>query len=155
MTKGEIAREARARNALTASVRLASTPWIVGAILAGAALLRCVGVSSHWLWLDELLAANWSVHGPWATLATILRFDLHPPLYYLQLSLWASLSHDDFWLMANAIFWSTAAVALLIYAASRVYGLRAGLASGLLLALAPAALAYSDQVRMYLSLIHI
>jgi uncharacterized membrane protein len=108
-----------------------------------------VGVSSHWLWLDELLAANWSVHGPWATLATILRFDLHPPLYYLQLSLWALLSHDDFWLMANAIFWSTAAVALLIYAAARVYGLRAGLASGLLLALAPAALAYSDQVRMY------
>jgi len=122
---------------------------MVAAIMAGAILLRCVGVTSQWFWLDELLAANWAVHGPWVALVNILRFDLHPPLYYLQLSLWALASHDDVWLMANSIFWSTAAIGLLIYAASQFYGLRAALYSGLLLALAPAALAYADQLRMY------
>ena len=133
----------------TAPFRLASAPWAVAAIVAAAILLRCIGVTSQWLWLDELLAVNWSAHGPWATLVSILRFDLHPPLYYLQLSLWALVSHDDVWLMANSIFWSTAAVVLLIYGVSKVYGLRAALYAGLLLALSPVALAYADQLRMY------
>ena len=133
----------------TAPLPLASAPWAVAAILAGAVLLRCVGVTSRWLWLDELLTVNWSVHGPWAAIVNTVRFDLHPPLYYLQIGLWALPSHDDVWLMTNTILWSSAAVGLLIYAASQVYGLRVGLYSGLLLALAPAALAYSDQVRMY------
>src|SRR5258706_7690224 len=129
--------------------RDASAQWTIAAIIATALLLRCIGVTSQWFWLDELLAANWAVHGPWVALVNILRFDLHPPLYYVQLSLWALVSHDDVWLMANSIFWSTAAIGLLIYAASRVYGLRAALYSGILLALAPVALAYADQVRMY------
>src|SRR5258708_17010728 len=74
---------------------------------------------------------------------------MDPPLYYLQIGLWALPRHDDVWLMANTILWSSAAVGLLIYAASQVYGLRAGLYSGILLALAPAALLSSDLVRMY------
>ena len=130
-------------------LRIAHAPWAVAAILAGAVLLRCVGLNSRWLWHDELLTINWSVHGPWAAIVNTLRFDLHPPLYYLQIGLWALPRHDDIWLMANTILWSSAAVGLLIYAASQIYGLRAGLYSGVLLALAPAALAYSDQVRMY------
>src|SRR5258706_551891 len=129
--------------------RDASAQWTIAAIIATALLLRCIGVMSQWFWLDELLAANWAVHGPWVALVNILHFDLHPPLYYVQLSLWALVSHDDVWLMANSLFWSTAAIGLLIYAASRVYGLRAALYSGILLALAPVALAYADQVRMY------
>ena len=98
----------------TVPLRLASAQWAVAAILAAALVLRCIGVTSQWLWLDELLAVNWTVHGPWVALVNILRFDLHPPLYYLQLSLWALVSHDDVWLMANSIFWSTAAIGLLI-----------------------------------------
>src|SRR5260370_40498386 len=133
----------------TAPFPIAHAPWAITGIVGTAIVLRCIGVTSQWLWLDELLAANWAVHGPWDTFVNILRFDLHPPLYYLQLSLWALASHDDVWLMANSIFWSTAAIGLLIYAASQVYGLRAALYSGLLLALAPAALAYADQLRMY------
>ena len=136
-------------NAQAAPLRFASAPWAAAAIIAGAILLRGIGVTSQWFWLDELLAVNWAAHGPWVAFLSILRFDLHPPLYYVQLSLWALASHDDVWLMANSIFWSTAAIGLLIYAASQVYGLRTALYSGLLLALAPAALAYADQVRMY------
>jgi hypothetical protein len=133
----------------TAPFPIAQAPWAIAGIVGTAIVLRCIGVTSQWLWLDELLAANWAVHGPWAAFVNILRFDLHPPLYYLQLSLWALASHDDVWLMANSIFWSTAAVVRLIYGVSKIYGLRAALYSGILLALAPIALAYADQVRMY------
>ncbi len=132
-----------------APLRIAHAQWAVAAILAGAVLLRCIGVTSRWLSNDELLTINWSIHGPWAAIVNTLRFDMHPPLYYLQIGLWALPRHDDVWLMANTILWSSAAVGLLIYAASQVYGLRAGLYSGILLALAPAALLSSDLVRMY------
>src|SRR5262245_48231987 len=90
---------------------LKAAPWL--AILGLALLVRCIGVTHRWLWFDELLSANFSGHGPWAALVSSLRFDVHPPLYYLQLSLWALPSRGDLWLMANTIAWSTAAVALL------------------------------------------
>lgn len=134
---------------ITARFGIGPVHWGVAAIVIAAFLLRCVGVTSRWFWLDELLTVNWSVHGPWAALVNVLRFDLHPPLYYLQLSLWALLGDSDVWLMANTILWSTAAVAFLVYSVSRIYGWRAGLYSGALLALSPAALAYADDVRMY------
>jgi uncharacterized membrane protein len=51
--------------------------------------------------------------------------------------------------MANSIAWSTAAVVVLGICGMRVFGREVGLLAALLLALSPAALVYSDQVRMY------
>ena len=119
-----------------------------GAVVMAAAILRAVGMGRHQLWYDELLSANFSAHGPLAALLAS-RFDPHPPLYYLQLSLWALQAQGDGWLMANSILWSTLAVLALMLAAGRLYGARVGLAAGALLAVSPAAIAYGDQVRMY------
>jgi uncharacterized membrane protein len=126
---------------------------VIALLFVAAVPLRCIGVTSRWLWLDELLTVNWADHGVWAALVNVMRFDLHPPLYYLQLSLWALAGHSDVWYMANTIFWSAAAVSLLAYVTARVYGVRAGLYAGILLAVSPAALAYADDVRMYSFLI--
>jgi len=123
--------------------------WLLAGICAAAFLLRCIGLGGRWLWYDELLSVSFSAHGVWTALLTALRFDIHPPLYYLQLGLWALPSRGDVWLMLNTVVWSTAAVAALAYCAQRIHGWRIGLAAGLLLALSPAALAYADQVRMY------
>lgn len=125
----------------------------MAALMALGVLLPCLGLPGRWLWLDELLSVNFAAHGPWATLITVLRFDVHPPLYYLQLSLWMLAGQGDAWLMANSIFWHVAAIGLLTFGAARLHGMRVGLAAGLLLALSPAALAYADQVRMYAFLI--
>jgi mannosyltransferase len=122
---------------------------LAGLILLGALALRYIGVSHRGLWNDELLSANFSSHGPLETILTVLRFDIHPPLYYVQLSLWSLLGSSPIWLMANSIVWSVAAVGLLLVYAGRAYGARTGLTAAALLAVAPAALAYSDQVRMY------
>jgi hypothetical protein len=134
---------------LCGRIKLGTAGWLAAAIGLVALLERSVGLDHRWLWYDELHSANYSAHGPWAALISVLRFDVHPPLYYLQLSLWALPSRADLWLMMNTVAWSTAAVAVLIYCTMRVYGWQEGLCAGLLLAFAPAALAYSDQVRMY------
>lgn len=118
-------------------------------ILAVAAALRLAALPRRWLWYDELLSANFASHGPGETLLNVLRFDVHPPLYYLQLSLWAMLGRSDAWLMANSVFWSLVAIGLLLVLAARRYGAVVGLWAAALLALSPAALAYADQVRMY------
>jgi len=126
-------------------------PRLVAAagIVAFALVLRLITLPHRALWLDELLSAAFATHGPFKTLLTVLRFDVHPPLYYLQLSVWGALGHSDAWLAGNSIFWSVAAVALLLALASRRYGFSVGAWAALLLAVSPAVLAYADQVRMY------
>jgi len=128
----------------------AAWPWLAAvAIVLLATTLRCVGIQSRWLWLDELIGVNFASDGLSTTLATALRFDTHPPLYYLQLELWEAISHNDVWLMLNSVLWSVAAIVLLMQLARRRYGWPVALAAGQLLAVAPAALFYADQVRMY------
>jgi hypothetical protein len=123
--------------------------WATAGIVAVAFAIRCVRIDGHWLTGDEIWSATLSKDGPWTALLSSARFDVHPPLYHLQLSLWMMLGHSDQWLMLNAIAWSTAAVALLIYTASEFYGPRIGLAAGAMLAVAPASLAYADEVHIY------
>src|SRR5665213_3350646 len=123
--------------------------WNAGCIVAVAFAIRCIGINSRWLTGDELWSVNLAKDGPWTALLTTLRFDVHPPLYYLQLSLWMMFGHSDQWVMLNSIVWSTVAVAMLCFMASEFHGARVGLAAGALLAIAPAALDFSDDVRMY------
>jgi hypothetical protein len=125
--------------------------FVAALLLLGllAALPSALGIPQRWLWYDEILSAVFSANGPWATLMTVLRFDVHPPLYYLQLSLWMLVGQSDVWLMANAVLWHVLAVLLLGWTAAGRYGPSVGLGAALLLAVSPAALAYADHVRMY------
>ena len=123
--------------------------WLAAAVVCAGFAIRCIGIGGRWLTGDELWSASLAKDGPWTALLTTARFDVHPPLYYLQLSLWMLFGHSDQWLMLNSILWGTAAVALLTVAASEIHGPRIGLAAGAMLAVAPAALNYGDDVRMY------
>lgn len=112
-----------------------------------------MGIPGRWLWLDEILSAVFAANGPWSTLVTVLRFDVHPPLYYIQLSFWMLLSKNDVWLMANSVVWHMIAVVLLGWSARGRYGTSIGLCSAILLAISPAILVYADGVRMYLFIV--
>jgi hypothetical protein len=78
-----------------------------------------------------------------------LRFDVHPPLYYSQLNLWAIFGRSDFWLQANSVFWllGTAAVAF-YFMQMRGRTLAAVIAAGLILS-NPMLIYFSVMVRMY------
>lgn len=124
---------------------LASLPGIV----ALAAALRLIGINRNWLWYDELLSANFSYGSLVSVVAETLRFDVHPPLYYLQLHLWMLAGTSDQWLMLNPVLWSVAGVASCAWIADRFYGRRAGLLAGLFMALCAGQAQYAQQVRMY------
>lgn len=118
-------------------------------ILLAAFLVRLIGIDGRWMWFDELLSATFVAHDLPNTLLTNLRFDIHPPLYYFQLSLWTLGGHSDFWLMLNTVLWSVVAVGLLMWRVRRLYDLQTAWIAGGLLAFSSAALVYGDQVRMY------
>jgi hypothetical protein len=131
------------------SLDRASVGRLAIAWFALALAVRSIGIGGRWLWFDELLSASFAAHGPWVALLSALRFDQHPPLYYMQLSVWALAGRSDVWLMLNSAAWSAAAVALLFVAARRVFDASAARWAAWLLLASPAALAFSDQVRMY------
>lgn len=137
-------------NSVDVSKRAVPWPLVIGvAILFAAFLVRLIGIDGRWMWFDELLSATFVAHDLPNTLVTNLRFDIHPPLYYIQLNLWTLGGHSDFWLMLNTVLWSVAAVGLLMWRVRRLYDMQTAWTAGALLAFSSAALVYGDQVRMY------
>lgn len=130
-----------------ASARLWLAP--LAGIVALAAALRLIGINRHWLWYDELLSANFSYGSLVSVVAETLRFDVHPPLYYLQLHFWMLAGTSDQWLMLNPVLWSVAGAASCAWIAYRFYGSGAGLLAGLFMALCAGQALYAQQVRMY------
>lgn len=122
--------------------------WAVGLIVL-AIVVRTIAIGDDWLWYDELLSVNFANHDLLDVLLTVARFDVHPPLYYLQLSLWMTFGTSDTYLMANAVLWSVVAVAIVYTVARNCGGHSAAVIAGAFLAVAPAAVLYSHQVRMY------
>lgn len=78
-----------------------------------------------------------------------LRFDVHPPLYYAQLNLWALAGHSDMWLQANSVAWLLGTATLAFYLVRKKSdGLSATIAAALILS-SPMLIGYSVLVRMY------
>lgn len=112
--------------------------------------LALANIGQKWLWFDELLSANFA-HGPWYSVLTEpLRFDPHPPLYYLQLHAWMALGGtSDFWLMLNPLAWNALATAGTAWVARRLYGGAAAWFAAALYLVAAGSVYAATQVRMY------
>jgi len=124
-------------------------PIAVAAVAAGGLALRLLGLEDRWLWFDELLSVNFANHAPVEALITAARFDVHPPLYYLQLCLWMTFGQSDAYVALNAVAWGVVAIVFIMLAAERLSSPAVAIAAGALTAAAPAAVIYSQQVRMY------
>jgi mannosyltransferase len=98
---------------------------------------------------DELWAASLSTLSFFKSIVFVLRFDNHPPLYYMQLNLWALAGHGDRWLQMNSALWllgtGIAVLALVRRSAGPVAAL---IASGLVLS-SPILVDYGLELRMY------
>ena len=118
-------------------------------VLLAAIAFRMVGITSGWLWFDELLSVNFSNNGLIETIITVARFDVHPPAYYMQLALWMMFGASDTYLRLNAVVWGILAVLCVYLIGWRLNGPKSAFAAAGLLAASPAAVFYSEQVRMY------
>src|SRR4051812_39175775 len=63
---------------------------VLVALLAGALAIRAAFIWDDRLWLDEVWSATFAVQSLPDVIIATLRFDAHPPLYYLQLWLWSA-----------------------------------------------------------------
>jgi hypothetical protein len=136
---------------------LLASPWAEFAILLIAALTRCWRLTYHSIWFDEAVSLQWASSNPawtWQKSFTLLE-DKHPPAYYLLLHFWLEL------LQPLNLRGNDAAVRLLgallgvltvwgmIVLVGRLSGRPVALLTGLLVALSPVLVWYSQEVRMF------
>ena len=110
---------------------------------------RLAGLFSANLWTDEVWSAALSKETLVHIVGLTLRYDSHPPLYYLQLHLWQLLSENDAWLLTNSLLYSIASAISLFFVLRSLYG-RAEACVGLaVLSVTPLAVVFAETLRMY------
>ena len=114
-----------------------------------AAALRWFRIDAQSLWYDEGISA----HQLSRTYAEILRaaaLDTHPPGYYWTLKAWGDLfGGSELALRSLSAAWGVIAVVLTFLIGRSLFGTVAGVVAAILLSVAPLAVYYAQEVRMY------
>jgi hypothetical protein len=124
----------------------AATLLIIAAIATG---LRLYRIDAQSLWYDEGISA----HQLTRSFPEILRaaaLDTHPPGYYWTLKAWAeAFGSSELGLRSLSAAWGVVMVGLTFVIARRLFGTLVASIAALLVAVAPLAVYYSQEVRMY------
>lgn len=121
----------------------------LGLILLLAAGLRFHRIDAQSLWYDEGNSARIAERSIQLILEGAAG-DIHPPLYYLVLSLWRGVfGASETALRGLSAVAGIGLVGLAWWLGRRLFGIRAGLAAAALLAVSPFAVYYSQEARMY------
>jgi len=126
--------------------------WVLAAcaILLLAAGLRFYRLGAQSLWNDEGTSAALALRSL-GTIARNAADDIHPPLYYWLLALWVRLTGtSECALRSLSVLLGIGAVALTMWLARRWFSERTALLAGLLAAVSPLAVYYSQEARMYI-----
>nr|WP_250810146.1 glycosyltransferase family 39 protein [Neorhizobium tomejilense] len=130
--------------------RWGSVPVFLVALIAAGIALRILNlVLEASLWEDEVFSVALAESPLIDLLFAALRFDTHPPLYYVQLHLWAAFGDSDRWYILNSMLLSIAAIAAIYEACRRIYDRNVALWTGAIFALMPLQLFFAENVRMY------
>ncbi|WP_017528405.1 glycosyltransferase family 39 protein [Pseudomonas fluorescens] len=118
-------------------------------ILALAMALRLYHLTSAAIWGDEgssLLLSEYALDDLWFHAA----HDVHPPLYFFMLRSWIECFGDSIWsIRSMSALPGVVVVGLGAWLARQLSTRRAAVLAGVMLALLPTAVRYSQQVRMY------
>lgn len=125
-------------------------------ILALALLLRCIGLNTHSLWYDEAFAVLFAEKGLsgmlYGTLTPVAggAADIHPLLYYLTLNGWMSIfGQAPFTVRLWSVLLGVLSVYLLYKIGRLLFGANTGYTAGILAAVFPFHIHYSQETRMY------
>lgn len=123
--------------------------WILGVALIGGAVLRWLFIGQASLWYDEAfsaLTADLSLRQISANLA----LDVHPPGYYLLLSLWMeSLGHSETALRSLSAVFSVAAIPLMYGLAHYLFDRPTAAVASLGMAVFPFQVYFAQELRTY------
>lgn len=120
------------------------------AVLAVGAALRIHDLTLGGLWMDELWAATYVQLGLKDLLVAVIRFDVHPPSYYMQMNVWSAVfGRSDAALLANSVAWSLLTIVAVWFAAGRILCPTTGLIAACLAAVSGSEVYYGQELRMY------
>ena len=120
-----------------------------GLIVLLALGLRAYGVTRWSLNNDEIAEVRWASQSFGRMMDEVRKDLVHPPLdYMLQHVLWRA-GVDEWQRRVPSVLFGTATVALLMFLGRSWFSAQAGLVAGLLLALSPIHIRYSQEVRPY------
>jgi hypothetical protein len=140
-------RVAALREHVAAAARTRELWLVAGLTLAGLVLRLIV---TRGIWLDEATSV-WQAEMPLGRmLHTLETTDVHPPLHHLVL--WVTirvLGTGELAIRLPSLLAATAMVPLIYAAARDIYDRRAGLAAGAFTVVAPFAVWYAQEARMY------
>src|SRR3989344_2202479 len=126
------------------------TAGLLGVIVLLGVALRSYHLGARSLWFDE--AFSWRlIQFPLPELLTRAAADVHPPLYYILLKLWASIFDTS--LLSLRLFSvagaATTILAAYVFTAYASNDRRAGLIAALLVAVSPFQIQFAWEARMY------
>ena len=118
-------------------------------VVAAAIAFRLNGGLYRDLWEDEIIAATHAMQSIWQLPIEIVRHDVHPFLYFLQLHVWCLFGTSDVWLKLNSLVWNLAAIVSIGTVGRRLYGARVGVIAAALFAVLPSCVWMAQEVRPY------
>lgn len=83
------------------------------------------------------------------SLVFTLRWDVHPPVYYMMVHLWSYISMSDIWLLLNSAILHVLSVIMVFHYVYPKTNLYTGLLTALLVFCCPLLFEYSNMLRMY------
>jgi 4-amino-4-deoxy-L-arabinose transferase-like glycosyltransferase len=121
-------------------------------ILGFAAVVYLSSLGRSSFFIDEIFSWNASNHGLDGVSAAVHKQEVTPPLYYVLMHLWISVTgaESEFALRLPSALAGVAFVGASMWLGSVVVGPRVALVTGLLTALSPLTLLYAQEVRAYI-----
>ncbi|MDP2705657.1 MAG: glycosyltransferase family 39 protein, partial [bacterium] len=117
--------------------------------MALAAVLRFSNLAKRDFWYDEAFTGI-AARSDWSGMFKELINDIHPPLYYILVKLFGGFfNYNVFGLRLFSAIFGLLAVWLIYLLAKEIFDKEAGLWSALIAAVAPIAIQYSQEARMY------
>lgn len=124
--------------------------WVGVVVLLVAFAIRIHDLAGQSFWWDEAYTALLAERGLRAIYHELRSFDFHPPLHYLLTWAWLPIAgRSEFALRYLSVAAGCLTVGVGARLGRRLYGERGGLAAGLVFALSPFLVYYSQEARMY------
>ncbi|MFN4130491.1 MAG: hypothetical protein ACK4GC_11860, partial [Paracoccaceae bacterium] len=118
-------------------------------VIAFGLLLRLFNLRNAELWSDEVFSVTLAESPLVDLLLAALRFDVHPPLYYVVIHVWGLFGSGDLWFLISSVLLDIAAGLSLWWCATQFYGKRAGLLALAVFAVFPMQVSFASTLRMY------
>ncbi len=123
--------------------------WFLVVALIVGLVLRMKDIFQRDFWYDEAFTGI-AVRESFSGLLSMIRQDVHPPLYYFSLKIFAGFfDYSVFGIRFWSLLFGAASIVAVFYLSKKLFGARAAVFASFVTAVSPFAVQYSAEGRMY------